>query len=71
MSKQFQRPKFEVNLGYYIGIRNKVGYYLHTDGVIRDSCVHNGKLTGWFKTKEEAYQAIRNYGLVTIRQLEV
>ena len=71
MSKQFQKPKFVEDLGYYIGIRNKIGYYLHTDGVIRDSCVHNGKLTGWFKTKKEAYRAISNYGLVTIKQLGV
>ena len=35
--------------------------YLHADGVIRVSTFHDGAYLGYYKTREEAREAIRKY----------
>jgi hypothetical protein len=37
------------------------GYYLHRDGVVRDSTYHHGERLGYYETEAEALAAITKF----------
>ena len=69
--EQFRKPSYHEGVGWFIATSGSSFGYLHSDGVIRDSAIHNGELSGWFETEDLALRAIRNYGKTIIKQLEV
>ena len=54
---------WSISKGWYVRITNTENKYLHTDGVIRNTTLNreSGNYTGYFETKEKAYQAIKDY----------
>jgi hypothetical protein len=46
---------------WYIGVRGNGYRYLHNDGRIRDGASHDGKWTGWYRTRQDARNAIKAY----------
>jgi hypothetical protein len=39
----------------------RAGYYLHSDGVVRQSIMHNGDRLGYYATQEDALAAIAKF----------
>ena len=50
-------PSDQGNQPWYVPVE-AVGYYLHTDGEVRQGILNEGRATGYFDTKEQANEAI-------------
>ncbi len=51
------KPGRNIN-GWFVGVEDDVVFYLHSDGIVRESTCFRGKWTGYFATEADALAAI-------------